>query len=246
MSAALPEWAKKPLRPLRDLLRRLAYYGKRRFCPVCGSSSSRFERGGTPPREDALCVHCGALERHRLLWLFLSAKTALFERGSLRMLHVAPERSLEPKFRAQLGDQYLTADLLDPRAMVRMDITAIQYADQTFDAIYCSHVLEHVPDDRRAMREFFRVLKNDGWAILLVPITASATFEDPSITDPQERLRLFGQEDHVRAYGPDYVERLREAGFTVAITKVADLASAAEAARMGLTSASGEIYYCTK
>jgi ubiquinone/menaquinone biosynthesis C-methylase UbiE len=127
-----------------------------------------------------------------------------------------------------------------------MNIMDIQYADQFFDVIFCSHVLEHVDDDMKAMREFYRVLKNSGWAILLVPITSEQTFEDPSITDPQLRKKLFGQEDHVRRYGPDYVNRLRMAGFKVKTTKVRDLVDGVEAKRLGLTSASGNIYYCTK
>lgn len=90
------------------------------------------------------------------------------------------------------------------------------------------------------------MLKNNGWAILLVPITRKKTFEDPSIVEPIERLKAFGQADHVRRYGPDYVDRLREAGFSVDTTKVNDLVQSDEAVRMGLTTASGEIYYCTK
>jgi ubiquinone/menaquinone biosynthesis C-methylase UbiE len=130
--------------------------------------------------------------------------------------------------------------------MERMDITRIQYPEESFDVIYCSHVLEHVPDDRIAMREFRRVLRKDGWAVLLVPITVEKTFEDPTITDPTERLRLFGQEDCVRRYGPDYVERLREAGFDVFVTRVLDVFSEEEATRMGLTPAAGEIYLCRR
>src|SRR5205823_10364596 len=130
--------------------------------------------------------------------------------------------------------------------MVAMDITAIQFPDESFDVIYCSHVLEHVPDDRRAMREFHRVLKTGGWAILLVPITAERTVEDPSVLDPAERLRLFGQEDHVRRYGPDYTDRLREAGFEVAEVAVTDLVNAADARRMGLLQATGVIHHCWK
>lgn len=159
---------------------------------------------------------------------------------------MAPEACLEPRLRECLGDNYLTADLHDPSAMVKMDITDIQFPDESFDAIYCSHVLEHVQDDKRAMREFFRVLKNGGWAILLVPITSEQTIEDPSIVDPKERLRVFGQEDHVRRYGPDYVDRLREAGFKVEITKACELVDDKGIVEMGLTPASGEIYYCTK
>jgi SAM-dependent methyltransferase len=145
-----------------------------------------------------------------------------------------------------MGDNYLTADLSDPRAMVKMDITNIDYPDGSFDVIYCSHVLERVQDDRKAIREFYRTLKCSGCAILLAPITAKKTFEDSSISDPEERSKVFGQRDHVRRYGPDYADRLREAGFSVEIIKVNDLIQNDEAVRMGLTSASGEIYYCTK
>ena len=121
-----------------------------------------------------------------------------------------------------------------------------------YTVILCSHVLEHVLDDKQAMREFYRVLMNDQWAIILVPITSETTFEDSSIVDPEGRLKAFGQHDHVRRYGPDYVERLCDAGFTVETTKVGDLATSYEAVRMGLVLAggdryaSGAIYYCTK
>jgi SAM-dependent methyltransferase len=117
---------------------------------------------------------------------------------------------------------------------------------ETFDVIFCSHVLEHVSDDRRAMREFRRVLRYDGWAILLVPAVAEKTFEDPSVVDPAERLRRFGQEDHVRCYGPDYVDRLREAGFDVEEINVRDMFSDAEAIRMGLVRCAGSIHVCRR
>ena len=139
----------------------------------------------------------------------------------------------------------ITADIL-PGADIIMDIMNIQYPDEYFDIVYCSHVLEHVQDDRQAMREFYRVLKKDGWAILLVPITAEKTFEDPSIIDPAERLRVFGQEDHVRRYGPDFADRLLQSGFKVTVSNAADVADKRDIKRMGLTDASGQIFYCTK
>lgn len=228
---------KAPLRKLKDAVR---YYGNARYCPVCGEKSSRFNPFGRIPREDARCPHCGSLERHRLLMLFLQKKTDLFARKP-KMLHVAPELFFESIFMKRLGSNYLTADLFNPNAMVKMDICDIQYPDNSFDAIYCSHVLEHVPDDQQAMREFCRILKTNGWAILNVPITREKTFEDPSIVDPKERLKVFGQEDHVRCYGRDYFERLRDSGFDVEIIKVDDLANSDEAVKMGLTQASGEI-----
>jgi hypothetical protein len=245
--AILPEFARKPLRSVRDYASRLSYYGSGRFCPVCGRSSGRFREAGRVLREDAQCVHCNALERHRLFWLFILKKTNLFDGRSKTMLHVAPEPFFESKFREYLGDNYITADLVNPRAVVKMDITDIEYPDQSFDVIYCSHVLEHVQDDRRAMKEFHRVLKGNGWAILLVPVSAEEkTFEDPTIIEPSERFKAFGQEDHVRRYGRDYVDRLREAGFKVEVTTVDDFVDKDDAIRMGLTAGSGEIYCCRK
>ena len=190
-ASKLPKWVKYPLK-------RIFYYRNRRFCPICGKSSRRFRHFGRVPRKESQCPYCGSLERHRLLWLYLSRKTDLFDGAQKKMLHIAPEPCLEPRFKKWLAESYLTADLFNPHAMVKMDITNIAYPDQSFDVIYCSHVLEHVHDDRKAMREFFRVLKDKGWAILLVPIYAEKTFENPSIVEPTARLKAFGQEDHVR------------------------------------------------
>jgi len=245
IAARLPTWARVPLKRSRDFVRAFPYRGTDRFCPVCGRSSSRFRSFGVIPREDAMCIHCGSLERHRLLWLYLSRRTDLFDGRPKTILHVAPERCLEPALRQRLGEGYVTADLLNPNAMVRMDITDIEYPDQSFDVIYCSHVLEHVQDDGKAMREFCRVLKADGWAILLVPITSEVTIEDPAITEPEDRERVFGQWDHVRRYGPDYADRLRDAGFSVEVLTVDDVAEADEVSPMALTPAAGEIYVCT-
>lgn len=131
--------------------------------------------------------------------------------------------------------------------MEKMDITDIHHPDHSFDVIVCSHVLEHVSDDRRAMRELCRVLRPSGWAILNVPINADRTFEDPSITDPQERQRVFGQHDHVRNYGPDDQHRLEEAGFAVSVTYPTDLLSPADIERQGLgKGGAGEIFFCRK
>jgi SAM-dependent methyltransferase len=151
-----------------------------------------------------------------LLWLYLQQRTNLFS-TPLKVLHFAPEFALQRRFRQCSNLDYISADLSEPEAMQKMDITAIPSANQTFDVILCSHVLEHIPDDRQAMRELHRVLKPGGWAILLVPIDMrrEQTFEDPTVTDPQERLRLFEQTDHVRIYGRDYVQRLEQAGFMV-------------------------------
>ncbi len=238
----LPEAAKKQLRLLRDFI---LYSGKNRRCPVCGKYSRKFKKAGIVSREDAQCAYCGALERHRFVWLYFYKKTNLFNETSKKMLHVAPEECFIPSLRKHLGQNYVTADLLNG-ADVKMDITDIQYPDEYFDVIYCSHVLEHVQDDKKAMKEFYRVLKQDGWAILLVPITTDKTFEDPTIVNPSERLLVFGQDDHVRRYGLDYVDRLRESGFKVKVSNVTEMFKKKDIITMGLTDTSGEIYYCTK
>ncbi len=181
-----------------------------------------------------------------MIWLFLTEKTDLFDGRRKKMLHVAPEPHLSSLFRRANYIDYLSADLSKDRAMIAMDITNIQYPDNTFDVIYCSHVLEHVPDDRKAMSEFHRVLKVGGWAILQVPIVAEVTYEDPTLTSPAERLRVFGHHDHVRNYGLDYKNRLIEAGFSVVVDDFVrrDL-DEGTVARCGLM-LSENVYHCRK
>ena len=140
---------------------------------------------------------------------------------------------------------YLSADLSSPEAMVKMDIMDIQYSDNTFDVIFCSHVLEHVPDDRKAMREFYRVLKPGGWAILQVPILAKATFEDSTVISREERQRLFGQYDHVRQYGLDYKDRLIDAGFCVTVADFVRQLEYRTVRRLGLMR-NEDVYFCRK
>jgi SAM-dependent methyltransferase len=190
-------------------------------------------------------MYCGAVERHRMTWKFFEDKTDLFNGQNKNMLHIAPEEFFEGRLKKELRDGYLTADLLNPKAMVEMDITDIKYPNSHFDVIFCSHVLEHVSNDRLAMREFARVLKPDGWAILLVPITADKTFEDSSIVTPAERLQVFGQEDHVRRYGPDYVDRLRESGLDVRVYAANEFMTDDQIRKMAIDT-SEEIYFCTK
>ena len=132
-----------------------------------------------------------------------------------RLLHVAPESCLADKFKKEYD--YFSIDLDGKKAMMAMDLTAMTFDDNSFDAIVCNHVLEHIPDDKKAMKELYRVLKPGGWASLQVPIKGNVTQEDLSITDPKERLRLYGQEDHVRYYGHDFTDRLKNAGFKVSI-----------------------------
>lgn len=223
---------------------KVRYFGLVRYCPVCCSFVRSFKPFGVVPRPDVLCPICNSLERHRLVWLFFKRRTNLFDGSPKKMLHIAPERELDSKLRKVPGLDYLSADLDDPRAMVRMNITDIHYPDNSFDVIYCSHVLEHVPEDRKAIRQLHRVLKTTGWAVLLVPIKVEKTIEDPSITDPAERHRLFGQHDHVRRYGHDFADRLAEAGFTVTTFSATDIVTAKNITRLGLKAE--QLFFCKK
>ena len=186
-------------------------------CPCCGGKFRRFVPYGVRPRRPhAQCPSCGSVERHRLLWLYLRERTDLFVRAQ-RLLHVAPEEGFQERLRTIPGLRYASADLASPLAGVRADVQRLPFADAAFDSLFCHHVLEHVPDDRMAMRELLRVLRPGGWALLQSPLRSdqAETDEDPSIVDPRERERRFGQRDHVRVYGRDYADRLRAAGFAV-------------------------------
>lgn len=215
-------------------------------CPLCGDRPESFLPFGAKPRPNARCPKCGSLERHRLLWLYFREKTNLFK-DHLKMLHVAPERQLAQLLKNLSNLEYLSADLESPHAMVKMDITNIQYPDHSFDVIVASHVFEHIPDDGKAMRELYRVLKPGGWAILQVPIWGEKTFEDPSITTPEARKREFGQHDHVRRYGWDgkYRERLENSGFLVKVDPFAKTLGPDKVKQYGLQ-VHEDIYYCEK
>jgi SAM-dependent methyltransferase len=188
----------------------MLHRGRRVQCPCCGSLYEEFAPLRGP---DRICWHCGSLERDRLLWLFFDRNPSLLAPG-LRILHVAPEACLRPRLERIAAD-YVCGDSTGTFGDELLDVTRLRFPAGAFDAVICNHVLEHVPDDRTAMRELRRVLAPDGWAILLVPDVESArTVEDPSVTDAGERLRRFGQEDHVRRYSRDYLDRLLAAGFT--------------------------------
>ena len=199
------------------------YIGKGKECPVCGCRRRKFlPYGYVSPRENALCPNCLALERHRLLWLWLIRESDI-GRGAMalpRLLHIAPEVALMRKFRKMYASQperYVTADLESPLADIHFDVQHIPLADGEFDAVICNHILEHVEDDRLALRELHRILRPGGWGVILSPVELEreTTFEDDTITDPKERTRIFGQYDHRRIYGRDYSKRLAEAGFEV-------------------------------
>ena len=188
---------------------------------------------------------CGVLERHRLSWLYFKERTSLFKGPRKRLLDIAPEPGISGRIRRSKYVQYLSIDLTSSFAMVKMSVTNLQFPDNSFDAIYCSHVLEHVPEDRRAMGEFYRILKPGGWAIILVPVSGDVTLEDSSVTTPEKRARVFGQHDHVRMYGKDLKERLEGAGFKVVVDSFARIFTPRQVKRLGLK-LDDDIYFCSK
>jgi SAM-dependent methyltransferase len=191
------------------------YQGNNVICNVCGHRLRKFLPYGRKARENALCPHCLALERHRLMWLYLGEKTGFFE-DKLTVLHVAPELCFIDRFSELPNLEYISADLESPLAQVKMDIHHIPFEAESFDVVFCNHVLEHVTDDIAACKEINRVLKKGGWGIIQSPVyDLEKTVEDPNITDPVERERVFGQRDHVRKYGKDYAERLRQSGLQI-------------------------------
>ena len=218
----------------------LLYVGRGRECPVCGTKRRKFlPYGYVTSRDNALCPNCLSLERHRLLWLWLQRESDLFERRP-RLLHVAPEvclmRHLRKAYKGHEED-YVTADLESPLADLHFDIQHIPLADESFDVVFCNHIMEHVEDDLQAMREIHRVMRRgEGWGVILSPVELERekTFEDDSITDPEERTRIFGQYDHRRVYGRDYADRLREAGFEVENLDYAAILTAEERERYAL------------
>lgn len=224
----------------------LIFSGSKYHCPVCDSNFRKLLPYGVKSRENALCPSCFSLERHRLMWLYLKNKTDFFTKKA-KMLHVAPEQTFLKRFEKLPNLDYITADLESPWAKVKMDIHDIPFEDNTFDVIFCNHVLEHVEDDIQCMRELRRVLKPNGWALLQSPMdfNLKETIEDPSVTDPNERERLFGQKDHLRMYGLDYGKRLESAGFKVKPSKLIEELSETEVKKFCLMEKE-YLYICYK
>lgn len=260
LKSVIPYGAYAPLQDIFRFANSLRFLGEGFRCPFCEGQFSKFfgtgidvpilkelHVAGAGYRANSVCPRCHSEDRERLILLFLEKRKAHIFRTAVRLLHVAPERNLSRKLRRFKNIEYLAGDLNSPMADVRMDITSIRKEDDAFDVIISNHVLEHIPDDRRAMRELFRVLSPGGFAILQVPIALGevTTREDPLISDPAEQLRRFGQFDHVRIYGSDYTHRLEEAGFSAATFAPQDFLERENMVRYGLAP-DEPIFVCSK
>jgi len=224
-------------------IRRWMFAGTAYVCPVCESSLRQFLVLHRPYHR--WCPVCRSLQRHRLIWLFYQRAVLPAHPTPSSILHFAPEPGLTGRFMRLPNIVYVSADLHNPAAMIRTDICAIPIADAAFDIVQCSHVLEHIVDDARAVHEIRRVLKTDGHALILVPMTAGPTTTGQPITDPVKRERLFGQFDHVRNYGEDFPIWLERAGFDVTCLSATDVVPDHEIARFGL-SRSDTLFWCQK
>lgn len=224
------------------------YWGRRYRCPCCGWSlrafADKWSLIGTTT--DGYCPRCNAKARHRRLWLYLTEKTDLFSTPT-RLLEVAPWWSLFHNFKRKPNLSFVGLDILRSGEQVNLvgDATAMPLSADSVDAALCIHTLEHIDDDRSAIAELYRVLQPGGWAIVSVPIRLDAeTYEDPSITSPEERLQAFGERGHVRWYGADFPARLQAVGFEVQMDP-ADNVSEETKERFGLRD-DENLFHCIK
>jgi SAM-dependent methyltransferase len=210
-------------------------YGNGFYCNCCNNKIKKFRPGGKKIplfdkirvigagyHENDYCPVCKSSYRTRIVKLYLDYIGILGK--NIRVLHIAPEAQLAFILSKMPNIEYIAGDAAPELYSyyiysIRVDLTSLKFDNNLFDLVICNHVLEHIPDDRQAMKELYRVLKPGGLAILQVPISYSIdhTIEDHTITSEEERLKNFGQKDHVRIYGPDYFKRLENTGFKTEI-----------------------------
>lgn len=225
----------------------------KKYCPVCSNTVDNFLPGGVLKRQDVKCPICGTRERYRLLTLYLRNETDFFKK-KYKVLEVCPEKGFSDLCKNSKNLDYISIDLYKD-ADLKMDITNLKFKEKTFDYIICYHVLEHILDEKKALRELIRVLKNDGVCLITCPVNLERkiTLEDKNCIDPIKRKRIFGQDDHVRTYGTDLFDRLSEGGFSVKIFKYIKRFSKSEILKYGLKDeynlllyrTNEDVYICT-
>lgn len=234
-----------------DRINALMNSGSAVECPCCNKQFAQMLDAGNPVRNNVRCPFCRSLERQRFIWLYLQRETDLFKEDH-RLLHIAPERCFYRSFAKSTLLDYTAADKFTkgnkyPRKTVNFDLTEARFSDEYFDVFICCHVLEHIPDDYKAISELYRMTRRNGWGILQVPIRRDmpSTFEDPSIVTEAEREAAYGQFDHVRQYGLDFIDRVTAAGFDVTRISCEDFSSPQEMQRYRIID-SDDIYVCRR
>lgn len=232
---------------LQQRLLHLGYLGFKYQCPICqthlrkfislndiadglfvrdlviNSKTHKMADYETLNIEHFLCPICGAQDKARLYDIYLDSILPKLAKkfkstNKLRLVHFAPEGGLGEKLKKYTFIKYKSADLERDDVDEKADLTKLHYKNSSLDMFICSHILEHIPDDVKAIKELYRVLKKDGFGILMVPLLLSLnkTYYDPSIKTPKSRLKHFGQQDHVRVYSKnDFLSKLKHAGFTI-------------------------------
>lgn len=218
-----PVWIKKAIVELIRSVELIKYRGNKVYCVVCNTHFSSFAPDRHHVRKTARCPNCDSLERHRLYWKYLIDNVLLTRSAEkIKVLHIAPERSFYNNLSKMENIDYYPGDLNPGNfslKMNRIDLTKLPYTDNFFDVILCNHVLEHIPNDKKAMKEMKRVLKDGGIGFIQVPLdkTRNITYEDPTIVTRKNRKKVFGHETHVRIYGKDFIQRMEKVGFNVVI-----------------------------
>jgi SAM-dependent methyltransferase len=232
---------------VRSTVKRVWYFGWKRFCPICNQSFRLFLPYGLSNRPDVQCPVCGSAERHRLAWVVLQRCTNLFDASEKQVLHFAPEACLSGKLRKTAGLHYVTADLLDPAVDVTADVTNLPWHDCSFDSIICLNVLQHVSDSSHAFRELYRISRPGGWALFVVPLRDGPTIEygiDGFI--PGQPTHGFPSDNSRRVFGLDFADHAQQAGFSVQTLYGSQLLNPAALARARILQSTVPVFLCRR
>ena len=224
------------LKEAKQSIQSLFLSGKNFECPFCGGKYRKLLPGGVNlpffkdnkiigggRRVNMLCPRCHSTDRDRLIYYYLTSNS-LLSKPNLTLLHIAPEPSLKKYLKGFSNITYTSGDKFEKgydgyyysKDTLSLDLTSLSFSDNSFDVVICNHVLEHIVNEKQALNEIYRVLKPGGWAIIQVPIASELvqTVENNADSD-EKRILKYGQRDHVRLYGLDYLTRLKNHGFTV-------------------------------
>lgn len=232
-SKKIKQLIKKVIRNSKRTYWKIVFAGKRFRCPVCERSFSRFltKRGNWSIKGEllrdittnAICPGCDSGIRTRFVWKFVKEKTDLFSKR-MKLLHVAPSDIFSEHIKKLSNIEYVPADIAPiDEATVKLDLRDIHFPDDSFDAVICSHVIEHIKEDQKAIGEIYRILRPNGWVLIAVPIYGETTYEDSAVNSDYLRGKIFGNSGHVRLNGLDLSRKLQSAGFEVKIFSIDDL-----------------------